>query len=76
MGQSLGIQGNSYTSQLNVTITPETAGRTIKCSYDALTGQDITIKFSTITPGINYLHDTFTNNNKFNYFSYYSYLYS
>ena len=63
MGQSLGIQGNSYTSQLNVTITPETAGRTIKCAYDALTGQDITIKFSTIIPGINHPSSSDHNNN-------------
>ena len=54
VGQSLGVQGNNYTSQLNVTITPETAGRTITCAYDALTGQDITIKFSKIIPGINH----------------------
>ena len=54
MGQSLSVQGNNYTSQLNVTITPETAGRTIMCAYDALTGQDITIKFSTTIPGINH----------------------
>jgi hypothetical protein len=53
VGQSLRVQGN-YTSQLNVTITPETAGKTIICAYDALTGQGNTIiKFSTI-PGNHY----------------------
>ena len=51
VGQSLSVQGNNFTSQLNVTITPETAGKTITCAYDALTGQDIMIKFSTIIPG-------------------------
>ena len=51
VGRSLDEQGNNYTSQLNVTITPETAGKTIMCSYDALDGQNIMIKFSTITPG-------------------------
>ena len=54
VGQSLGVnvQGNNYTSQLTVTVTPETAGKTITCAYDALTGQDnTTIKFSTIIPG-------------------------
>ena len=51
VGQSLGVQGNNYTSQLNVTITPETAGKTIMCSYDALDRQNITNKFSTIIPG-------------------------
>ena len=51
VGQSLGAQGNNFTSQLNVTITPETAGKTIMCSYDALDSQNIMIKFSTIIPG-------------------------
>ena len=54
VGQSLGVQGNNYTSQLNVTITPKTAGRTITCAYDALTGQDTMITFSKIIPGINH----------------------
>jgi hypothetical protein len=60
VGQSLGIQGNNYTSQLNVTITPETAGKTITCAYDALTAQDIMVKFSTIIPGTNHLSCTTT----------------
>ena len=51
VGQSLGVQGNNYTSQLNVTITPETAGKTITCAYDALDGRNIMIKFSTIILG-------------------------
>ena len=34
VGQSLGVQGNNYTSQLNVTITAETAGKTIMCIRD------------------------------------------
>ena len=55
MGQNLGVQGSeNYTSQLNVTITPKTAGKTIACVYNDLTGQDnniITVKFSTIIPG-------------------------
>ena len=53
VGQSLGVQGSNYTSQLNVTITQETAGKTITCVYDALTSdqtQNI-IKFSTTVPG-------------------------
>ena len=56
VGQSLGVQGNNFTSQLNVTIIPETAGKTIMCDYDPLTGQNFTIKFSTIIPG-NHLPD-------------------
>ena len=52
VGQSLGVQGNNYTSQLNVTITPDTAGKTITCAYDALTrDQTRHIKFSTTVPG-------------------------
>ena len=52
-GQSLSVQGNNYTSQLNVTVTPDTAGKTVTCAYDALSSdqtQDM-IKFSTIVPG-------------------------
>ena len=31
----LSAEGNSYTSQLNVTVTPDTAGKTIECvNYD------------------------------------------
>jgi hypothetical protein len=29
VGRILSIEGNSYTSQLNVTITPDTAGKTM-----------------------------------------------
>ena len=56
-GQSLGVQGNNYTSQLNVTITPDTAGKTITCAYVALTsGQTQNmVKFSTTVPGTLYL---------------------
>ena len=53
VGKSLGIQGNNYTSQLNVTITSETAGKTIMCVYDALTNDETQnmIKFSMVVPG-------------------------
>ena len=34
VGQSLSVEGNNYTSQLNVTVTSNTAGKTIECSYD------------------------------------------
>ena len=30
----LSIKDNNYTSQLNVTITPDTAGKTIECARD------------------------------------------
>ena len=32
-GRSLSVEGNSYTSQLNVTVTPGIAGKTIICLY-------------------------------------------
>ena len=53
VGQSLSVQGSNYTSQLNVIITPDTVGKTVKCAYDALSSdqtQDM-IKVSTIVPG-------------------------
>ena len=53
VGQSVSVQGNNYTSQLNVTITLDTVGKTVTCAYDALSSdqtQDI-IKFSTKVPG-------------------------
>jgi hypothetical protein len=34
VGRSLSIEGNHYTSQLNVTITPDTAGTAIGCFHD------------------------------------------
>ena len=34
VGRSLSIEGNSYTSQLNVTVTHDTAGKTIECASD------------------------------------------
>ena len=70
VGQSLGVQGNDYTSQLRVTITLDTAGKTIICAYDALTSdqtQDM-IKFSTIVPG-SYLFWIHNNNNNYAYYT-------
>ena len=34
MGRSLGVEGNNYTSQLNVTVTTDVAGKTVECFYD------------------------------------------
>ena len=53
VGRGLCIEGNNDTSQLNVTITPNTAGNTIVCAYDALTTDSTNdrIQFSTIVPG-------------------------
>ena len=50
VGQSLGVQGDNYTSQLNVTITPETAGKTIMCIGD--NGKTTMLIFSILIPSI------------------------
>lgn len=50
VGQSLGVQGNNYTSQLNVTITPDTAGKTIICAYDDFT-ENLLLNKITVIPG-------------------------
>jgi riboflavin synthase alpha subunit len=34
VARGLSVEGNNYTSQLNVTITPDTAGETIICASD------------------------------------------
>ena len=54
VGQSLGVQGDNYTSQLNVTITPDMVGKTVMCVYDALTGEQgsVMILFTATIPGI------------------------
>ena len=53
VAESISVQENNYNSQLNVTVTLDTAGKTIICAYDALTSdqtQDMII-FSTVVPG-------------------------
>ena len=50
VGRSLSIEGNNYTSQLNVTVKPDTAGKTIGCIHDNVT-HEIFI-FSSIIPTI------------------------
>ena len=49
VGRSLSVDGNNYTSQLNVTITPDTAGKTIKCVHDR--GAHEILIFTSIIPG-------------------------
>ena len=34
VARSLSIEGNNYTSQLNVSVTPDTVGKTIECGSD------------------------------------------
>ena len=48
VAQSLSVEGNIYTSQLNVTVTPDTAGKTIMCLYD--NRRSTAIQFSTVIP--------------------------
>jgi hypothetical protein len=49
VARGLGVEGNSYTSQLNVTITPDIAGKTINCFHD--NGTRAIFIFSSIIPG-------------------------
>ena len=57
-GRSLSVEGNLYTSQLNVNITPDIAGKTIICVNDPQTGDptDNMIQFSTTIPGITIIY--------------------
>jgi hypothetical protein len=48
--RSLPTEGNNYTSQLNVTITPDTAGKTVECEYDD--GLTATLVFTSVIPTI------------------------
>ena len=54
VAQSLSVQDNLYTSQLNVTIVPNVAGKSIMCFYDGMgDGTDSNAsQFSTQIPGI------------------------
>ena len=50
VARSLPVEGNNYTSQLNVTLTSDTAGKTVVCLYD--NGISITTQLSTVIPTI------------------------
>jgi hypothetical protein len=52
VARGLNVEGNNYTSQLNVTITPDTAGQTIDCLHYNLTQDIVTCIFSSIIPTI------------------------
>jgi hypothetical protein len=50
VARGLSVEGNSfYTSQLNVTVIPDTAGKTIDCFHD--NGTHFLLIFSSIIPG-------------------------
>ena len=46
----ISVEGNNYTSQLNVTVTPDTAGETIECASD--NGTRLKHHLSSIIPEI------------------------
>ena len=50
VARSLSVEGNNYTSQLNVTITPDTVGKTIECHND--NGIHVYTHFSSAIPSI------------------------
>ena len=52
MARTLSVEGNNYTSQLNVTVTLDTAGKTIECVHDDARGNEyylFTSKIPTVT---------------------------
>ena len=50
VARSVYVKGNNYTSQLNVTLTSDTAGKTISCLHD--NGTYSTTQLSIVTPTI------------------------
>ena len=48
VARGVSVQNNLYTSQLNVIITPDIAGKTIMCFHDNL--NNITLHFSAVIP--------------------------
>ena len=46
VGQTLRIENNSYTSQVNVTVSPKLTGKSIKCIQDNLVGEMNVSKFT------------------------------
>ena len=50
VAKSLSVDGNNYTSQLNVTITLDTAGKTIECARDD--GRDTDYLFTLTIPTV------------------------
>ena len=50
VARSLSVEGNNYTSQLNVTVTHDVAGKTIECIRDGTEIYNTTVQFSIVTP--------------------------
>lgn len=57
MAKDISLEGNNYTSQLNITVTPDRFGKTIECLYDGGNGI-ITLLSSWEIPrtGLSYYH--------------------
>ena len=47
MARSLSVENNTYTSQLNVTVTSDIAGKTVRCGINGTTFKEI---FSSVIP--------------------------
>ena len=54
VARGVSAKGNNYTSQLNVTITPDTAGKTVECLRD--NGTSSTLLFSRVIPTVTGLY--------------------
>ena len=52
VGRSLSVDGDNYTSQLNVTVTPDTAGETVVCIGDNGTSSTLFSSFVIPTTGL------------------------
>ena len=52
VARSLSVEGENYTSQLNVTVTPDTAGKTVECNSDNGTNTILISSFSIPTTGL------------------------
>ena len=51
VARGLSVEGNNYTSQLNVTVTSDIAGKTITCFYDNRLSRAIQFSTALPTPG-------------------------
>ena len=51
VARSVGVEGNNYTSQLNINVTYELGGETVMCAYDDGTSGN-TVQFEAIIPDI------------------------
>ena len=52
VAQSLGVEGSNYTSQLNVTVTPDVIGKTIMCRSNEATNEITEFSTTITTTGI------------------------